>query len=143
MFRCLFIAVLASVITVNSQGAEAPGEFYINRGNITNAQVNAVNFINEGRFVVDSLSVPWSSLNTINFTNRGTMIALPGFRFDTVVPPFGFRRQATNFYNAPGAFIVAEDSGGSIILDEGLGGGVFNADASYLQVNARDRKSVV
>jgi len=118
--------------------AELPAEYFINRGTVTNAQVNARNFVNEGRFLVDTLTVPWDPQNTINFTNRGTIAGQVGFRFETVDPGFGFRRQASNFFNAPNATIAALDGGGIFSLIGDATGTFFQPNASFLTINAQN-----
>ena len=89
--RCLRLVVLG-VAVAWSRAQEAPAEFFVNKGNVTNVQVNARNFVNDGRFTVLS-SVPWDPQNTVNFTNRGTINGSVGFRFETVSSGFGIRQQ--------------------------------------------------
>src|SRR5262245_46042788 len=102
MFRRFLSFTLLSLTVWRCLSQEPPADFYVNKGNVTNAQVNARNFVNEGRFTVLS-QVPWDPQNTINFTNRGTISGSVGFRFETVDSGFGLRKQASSFYNAPGA----------------------------------------
>lgn len=140
----LILAVLTGAMRWTG-AAEAPAEFYVNKGVVTNAQVNARNFVNEGAFIVSSGNVAWDSQNTVNFTNRGTMNGAVGFRFETVIPfdpsrppQETGRHPASNFVNAANASIVSFDSGGSFSLSTAANGGngFFLADASYLSINA-------
>ncbi len=118
---------------------QTPAQFYVNKGNVTNVQVNAVNFVNEGRFTISS-EIPWDAQNTLNFTNRGSMVGSVGFNFETVGGGFGLRKQASSFYNAPNASIEAQD--GSLIISIGGGStggftsGFFSPNASLLNINA-------
>jgi hypothetical protein len=135
MLGRLLILILIGIATASGQ--EAPAQFYINRGVVTNAQVNARNFINDGTFLVSTFTTPWDSQNTINFTNRGVMSGSMGFRFDLVEPVFGFRSSASNFFNAPGASIVASDAGGIIPFVSGtFVSTLFEPDVSFLTLNA-------
>jgi hypothetical protein len=133
-FRFALLITLASVLPLARVQAQA--DFYINKGNVTNVQVDARNFVNEGRFAVFS-EVPWDPQNTVTFTNRGTISGSVGFRFETVEPGFGFRHQAATFYNAPGARIVADDGGGVLPFNQGaFVSALFEAPASFVTINA-------
>jgi hypothetical protein len=139
MFRgALSIVFMASALCV-THGAEAPGEFYINRTPATNAQVNARHFINEGEFFASG-DVAWDAMNTITFTNRSLMQGSPGFRFETVDSPFGFRTPAQVFYNSPNGEIQGQDSGGSFVFGDPNGNSVsfLGVTTSLLKVNANN-----
>ncbi len=133
-FRFALLITLGSVLPLARVHAQA--DFYINKGNVTNVQVDARNFVNEGRFAVFS-SVPWDPQNTVTFTNRGTISGSVGFRFETVDGGFGLRHQAASFYNAPGARILADDGGGILPFSSGqFVGALFEAPASFVTINA-------
>ncbi len=136
MFRSFSTIALLSLTISAARAQEAPAQIYINKGNVTNVQVNAVNFVNEGRFAITSI-LPWDPQNTVNFTNRGTMSGSVGFRFETVDSGFGFRHQASTFYNAPNAKIQSSDGFGTLLFtSSGFVGGTFTPDASLLTINA-------
>jgi len=111
---------------------------YVNRGSVTNVQVDAYRFLNEGEFITTPFVVPWDSQNTTNFVNRGIMSGNIGFRFETVDPTFGFRRPADRFINDGQIFGV--DSGGLLPFDSAgtFVSAFFNPDFSAITVNARN-----
>ncbi|HEV8543362.1 MAG TPA: hypothetical protein VGR78_13285 [Verrucomicrobiae bacterium] len=139
MFRRALGTILLLLATREGAFAQtAPN--YINKGTVTNAQVDAVNFVNDGTFIVSS-TIPWSAQNTINFTNRGSMLGSIGYTFDTVDSTFGIRRPASNFVNAANAQIVTSD-GISVLTSSSGGatggglGGILTASASFVNINA-------
>jgi hypothetical protein len=129
-----FLAILV-LLGISMQSAWATIEEYVNIGVVTNAQVDAYRFRNEGLFVATPLTVPWDSQNTTNFVNRGTMSANIGFRFDTVDPSFGFRRQANVFLNQ--GTILGADGGGIFPFSNGqFVSSFFAPDTSLILMNA-------
>jgi len=138
-----FLSSCLPCLTVLASVAQQVPDTYINKGSVTNQQVNARNFINEGTFAIASGTVPWNSLNTINFTNRGTITGSIGFAFDTVDPSdplhglFGLRHPASNFVNAANAEIVAFDGGGLLPFVNGtFASALFQPDVSFININA-------
>ena len=128
--RVFLTLILAAVVSP----AFAADLLYHNRGIVTNAQVDAVHFLNEGQFFVNPFTVPWDSQNTLTFTNRGLMSGNIGFRFDTVTPPFGRRTQAQSFFNS--GTILAQDGGGTLPFISGdFVSAIFAPDISYVSVN--------
>ena len=76
-----------------------PIPLYENFGVITGApQIDALAFANYGSFSVGTGLLPFDFQNTRNFTNTGTMIAVPGFLFDTASTTQP-RRMAASFFN--------------------------------------------
>lgn len=111
---------------------------YINNGSVTNAQVDAYSFVNNGAFYVETGDVPWDAQNTTNFLNTSLMSGSVGYRFELVTSG-GLRRQADGFVNTRNATIDVSDGGGfSAFIDNNFVGGGFASDASYAIVNARN-----
>src|SRR4051812_24329822 len=96
---------------------------YINRGVVTNVQVDAFRFLNEGTFITTPTTVPWDSQSTTNFVNRGIMSGNIGYRFETVDPTFGFRKPADSFVNRGSIF--GADGGGLLPFAGGNFVGAF------------------
>ncbi len=118
----LLISGLMSLILLPRVGAAADA-FYINTGNVDTPQVDAINFVNQGRFLAfgqddTGLLYPYETANTINYTNKtgsfsgsGTMIGSPGFRFESYSTTTGLRTMANTFFNGNGAVVQAQDAG--------------------------------
>jgi hypothetical protein len=141
MFRSVVSLLLLGLAVSLAKGAEAPGQFYINRTSVSDAMVNHLHFINEGEFTAIG-SLPWDARSVLTFTNRGEMFGLPGFRFENVDPVFGIRSPSAVFFNSPNGVIEAADTGGTVITfidDAGGGEGgtiVLPGIGSFLKINA-------
>jgi hypothetical protein len=107
MKRFTSTALLAvSLATVVVAG---PTPLYQNFGTVSDSpQIDAIAFANYGTFSASS-TLPYDFTDVQYFTNRGTMMALPGFRFDTAFT-LGQRRPAISFINETGGSIQAEDA---------------------------------
>jgi hypothetical protein len=76
-------------------------------GNMTSApQIDALNFINNGTFVINFPQVIsfgiqpfFQTSDTINYTNTGVMMVNTGFKFDTLSSVSGLETMAGNFDN--------------------------------------------
>jgi hypothetical protein len=137
MLRRVASCLAFSLLLRGSLGQEAPLEFFVNNGAATNVQVNALHFINEGDFLVNS-AIPWDAQNTLTFTNRGNMDGSPGFIFETVSAS-GQKSPAASFFNGGNGSISISAAGGGFFFGGGFGGfGVPNAitSASLLEINA-------
>lgn len=130
MFRAA-ISVLSLVVTAPLLSAAQ--EEYVNYGIVTNEQVDAVNFINNGEFWVETFQVPWSSRNTRSFINNGVIGGSVGQRFEHVSNA-GLRTRAESFLNT--GTIFNSDGGGFSGLIGGDFVGSFASDSSYAIVNA-------
>src|SRR4051812_15300076 len=59
-FMRRFLLILsACFLTLAS--ASATDAVYLNRGVVTNVNVDAFSFVNQGRFLVESIDIPWQS----------------------------------------------------------------------------------
>src|SRR6185369_7056172 len=144
MKRWLFLALVCLVWNPSAQGAD---ELYINNGTVTfPPQIDAVNFINNGIFSVDTEvspnyqsqpSPPFQTSNTRNYTNFGSMFGTPGFQFDTGPAGEGPRYWADNFVNRGdgqnNGVIQAFDPPGTIFLG---GPNIAPVLPSYLLISA-------
>ena len=136
MIRCmtrivstLFVTLVCSLAAVGQ-----PSPRYVNTGNVTNAQVNALEFVNEGVFNVDSFELPWNSFNTKSFVNRGIMTGSAGFSFGNY-DMSGIESPADSFSNSRLGLIQAFDGLGiGIIIDGGIG--ALYPQGSFVLVNA-------
>jgi len=95
--------ILGAVLVPVASAQTVP--VYLNNGIVTSpVDIDAVTFINNGSFTVDSLFLPFSTANTLNYTNTGTMSAANGFDLQTfIVPqPVGVEspQMAANFFNS-------------------------------------------
>jgi len=107
---------------------------YINWSSVTNAQVDARSFVNNGAFYVQTTDVPWDSQNTTNFLNSNLMFGSVGFRFE-LVSSSGARGPASRFVNTRNANIAASDGLGFLAVDDGSFVGL-GSPSSYVLINA-------
>src|SRR6478735_3591027 len=72
--------MVAGLVPSVGQAADA---FWDNSATVTDPpQIDATNFVNSG--VIDIFTtLPFETSDTLNYTNSGTMIASPGWFFDT------------------------------------------------------------
>ncbi|MEY2427331.1 MAG: hypothetical protein QOJ40_216 [Verrucomicrobiota bacterium] len=95
--------------------ALASTDYYINNGviNVTGPavaapQIDAVNFVNNGLFIITnqaqsslvSPALPFQTWDTLNWTNRNLIGGDPGFRFDFFDSASSLDRMSANFVNA-------------------------------------------
>jgi hypothetical protein len=133
--RSLGILFAASWLMVAGASGQT-ADRYLNRGVVTNAQVDAIEFINQGRFLIETPDIPWNSQSTRDFTNQGEMGGFVGFDFLTITPE-GERLPARSFNNTrTGRIFSFADL--SFFLFSGGGGGnfIFGSDNSFMLVNA-------
>jgi len=109
----LLLSVFASVWLAPSALASTP--FYINNGvvNVTGPavaapQIDAVNFVNNGVFIITNLNqydpvspaMQFQTWDTVNWTNRNLIGGDPGFRFNLFDSASSLNRMSANFVNA-------------------------------------------
>lgn len=83
---------------------------YSNNGaNPTAPQIDALNVVNFGTFVVGTV-LPFQTYDTVNFTNLGVMEGSPGFQFDNSSPTTPAHKLSGNFVNFNQASIEALDT---------------------------------
>lgn len=127
-----FFASLIVVLFAASADAALPQ--YVNDRVVTNAVVDAFEFINNNAFYVNTRTVPWDAQNVTNWINNGVMSGAMGFRFDRVSPS-GSRGRSAGFRND--GLIEAFDGGGFFFFaGTQPGQSLFLADSSYLTINA-------
>src|SRR5262245_59914810 len=114
MKRLIFSAL--AILALLPRDLAATEAVYKNSGTVFNPQVDAVVFINEGRFSVTQIRDPYETFSTLHYTNRpgvlpnsGLIEGSPGFFFHTVPPSLGNPRRASSFFNANGAIVRALD----------------------------------
>ena len=134
MFRG-FLSILMASASVWALPPQPPAEVYHNKTTVLNPQVNALNFINEGDITALG-NFLWDTQNTRTFTNRGSMFGAPGFRFEHVDAPFGFRTPADTFFNSSAGEILAADTGGFAFVIDGAAGTFNFSSTSLIKVNA-------
>jgi len=125
----LLITLVSSLVAVGQPAAR-----YLNTGSVTNAQVNAIEFVNEGQFVVNTFDLPWSSFNTRSFINRGVMTGSSGFSFGNF--DFGGNESmADSILNSRLGVISASDGLGIGIIVNGTIGALY-PQGSFVLLNA-------
>ena len=108
-------------IILFTRTVSAAQDYYINNfiatvpGNTGN--IDATNFINNGSFTVNS-SFLYETTDTRNYTNNGLMVAVIGFRFDTLAG--GSRSMASSFDNENTIRCGSAQDGGGFLVGSGL-----------------------
>jgi hypothetical protein len=128
-----FLLILSAFLTLAS--ASAADDVYLNRGVVTNVNVDAFSFINQGRFLIESIDIPWESQNTLDFRNEGEMFGYVGWDFLTITPE-GDRFPARSFINTATGRIDAF-ANSSFFVFFGTGANfVFGTENSFLMVDS-------
>ncbi|MFO1476986.1 MAG: hypothetical protein U1F98_10090 [Verrucomicrobiota bacterium] len=117
MNRFLLSALMSLALAA---GAHAQGSFtnnsptggWTNNGVIANPQIDAVTFVNNGDFTVDtSLSgVPFKTLDTLNYINNGDLHGSLGVDFANYPSGSGPAAPAARIYNGVNGILQAEDT---------------------------------
>jgi hypothetical protein len=110
MRRLLLFGLLSTALLPSWAKAQNVAAGYTNNGEVENQPVDAVNFVNNGTFVVGGIR-PYETSDTLNFVNNSLMYGWEGFWLTHVPAGSGQRSMAASFINNNLATVQAYDLG--------------------------------